>query len=160
MAFILIMPRQGNTVESCIIDEWKVQEGDSVEADTTVCVVETDKATFEVPAGAQGKVLKLLRMAGDDVPVLEAIAVIGVAGEDWSAALAGAGSGGGAEARPAVAAVSTAAASADGGGRPEAEGAAQPGAAPVRPEAGRIPISPRARNLADREGLAVGLAEG
>ena len=83
MAHIIIMPRQGNTVESCIIVGWKVKEGDSVTDETTVCDVETDKASFEVPAGAAGIVLKILCNAGDDVPVLSPIAVIGAAGEDW-----------------------------------------------------------------------------
>jgi pyruvate dehydrogenase E2 component (dihydrolipoamide acetyltransferase) len=77
------MPRQGNTVESCVIVDWKVKEGDTVTADTPVCDVETDKATFEVPAGAAGTVLKLLYQVGDDVPVLQPIAVIGQVGEDW-----------------------------------------------------------------------------
>jgi pyruvate dehydrogenase E2 component (dihydrolipoamide acetyltransferase) len=84
MAHILIMPRQGNTVESCIITDWKVKEGDTVAAETTVCEVETDKASFEVPAGAAGTVLKLLYVSGDDVPVLKPIAVIGSPGEDWT----------------------------------------------------------------------------
>ncbi|MDR2542855.1 MAG: 2-oxo acid dehydrogenase subunit E2 [Treponema sp.] len=83
MAHILIMPRQGNTVESCIIVDWKVKEGDEVTAETTVCEVETDKAAFEVPAGAAGVILKLLFNAGDDVPVLAPIAVIGEKGENW-----------------------------------------------------------------------------
>lgn len=87
MAHILIMPRQGNTVESCIIGEWKVNEGDSVEAETPVCSVETDKAAFEVPAGAKGTVLKILHPSGDDVPVLNPIMVIGEKGENWEAAL-------------------------------------------------------------------------
>ena len=87
MAHILIMPRQGNTVESCIITDWKVKEGDVVSAETIVCGVETDKAAFEVPAGAAGTVLKLLHDSGDDVPVLEPIAVIGDPGEDWQAAI-------------------------------------------------------------------------
>ena len=87
MAHILIMPRQGNTVESCIITEWKVKEGDTVTPETAVCEVETDKASFEVPAGAAGTVLKLLYASGDDVPVLKPIVVIGDAGEDWQAAL-------------------------------------------------------------------------
>jgi len=81
------MPRQGNTVESCIITNWKVKEGDPVAPETVVCEVETDKAAFEVPAGAAGTVLKLLFTAGDDVPVLKPIAVIGAAGEDWQAAV-------------------------------------------------------------------------
>jgi len=79
------MPRQGNTVESCIITNWKVKEGDTVTVETVVCEVETDKAAFEVPAGAAGTVLKLLFASGDDVPVLKPIAVIGAAGEDWQA---------------------------------------------------------------------------
>jgi len=81
------MPRQGNTVESCIITNWKVKEGDLVTPETLVCEVETDKAAFEVPAGAAGTVLKLLFAAGDDVPVLKPIAVIGAPGEDWKAAV-------------------------------------------------------------------------
>jgi pyruvate dehydrogenase E2 component (dihydrolipoamide acetyltransferase) len=83
MAHILIMPRQGNTVESCIIGEWKVREGDTVAADTPVCVVETDKATFEVPAGAAGTVLKIFHPAGDDVPVLQPIMAVGNPGEGF-----------------------------------------------------------------------------
>jgi pyruvate dehydrogenase E2 component (dihydrolipoamide acetyltransferase) len=85
------MPRQGNTVESCVIGSWRVKEGDAVTAETAVCDVETDKATFEIPAGAAGVVLKILRAAGDDVPVLQPIAVIGQAGEDFAATLAAAG---------------------------------------------------------------------
>jgi len=81
------MPRQGNTVESCIITDWKVKEGDTVTSETEICEVETDKASFQVPAGAGGTVLKLLHEAGDDVPVLKPIAIIGAAGEDWKSTL-------------------------------------------------------------------------
>jgi len=83
MAHVLIMPRQGNTVESCIIVEWKKKEGDTVDSETVVCEVETDKATFEVPAGASGTVLKVLHTEGDDVPVLQPIMVVGKPGEKW-----------------------------------------------------------------------------
>jgi pyruvate dehydrogenase E2 component (dihydrolipoamide acetyltransferase) len=84
------MPRQGNTVESCIIVRWTAAEGDRVEADKAVCEVETDKASFEVPPGASGFLLKILHPEGDDVSVLAPIAVIGELGEDWQAALGGA----------------------------------------------------------------------
>ncbi len=87
MAHVLNMPRQGNTVESCVIIGWKVKEGDTVAADAVVCEVETDKASFEVTAPAAGIMLKILHAAGADVPVLQPIAVIGNAGEDWSAAI-------------------------------------------------------------------------
>ncbi|MDR2743077.1 MAG: 2-oxo acid dehydrogenase subunit E2 [Treponema sp.] len=148
MAYVLIMPRQGNTVESCVINEWKVAEGDAVSADTAVCVVETDKATFEVPAGEKGQVLKLLYPEGEDVPVLKPIAVIGQAGEDWAAALGSEGTGGaavpGALPSPAIPAAAPG---------PMADGAAAVPAAVSATDGGRIPASPRARNLAGREGL-------
>jgi len=86
MAHILIMPRQGNTVESCIIVNWKVKEGDLVTDETIICEVETDKAAFEIPSGAAGTVLKLFYNEGDDVPVLTPIAVIGNVGEEWQTA--------------------------------------------------------------------------
>ncbi|MDR2630339.1 MAG: 2-oxo acid dehydrogenase subunit E2 [Spirochaetaceae bacterium] len=152
MAHVLIMPRQGNTVESCIIVDWKVKEGDSVAADTAVCDVETDKATFEVPAGESGTVLKLLKEQGDDVPVLEPIAVIGQAGEDWAAVLASAPGAAGEvpPPKPAVDGPSVAGQSVDGL-------AAAPG--PVSPD-NRLPLSPRARNLAAQAGRPVVVQDG
>jgi pyruvate dehydrogenase E2 component (dihydrolipoamide acetyltransferase) len=83
------MPRQGNTVESCVLVAWRTAEGAKLSAAEILCDVETDKAVFEVPAGFDGTVLKLLAAEGDDVPVLAPIAVIGEAGEDWAAAVPG-----------------------------------------------------------------------
>ena len=77
----IIMPKLGNTVESSVILSWKVKPGDVVKADTVLCEIETDKATMDVPAGLEGTVLALLHKEGDDVPVLEPIAVIGAPGE-------------------------------------------------------------------------------
>ena len=81
MATTIIMPKLGNTVESSVILSWKVKPGDAVKADTVLCEIETDKATMDVPAGIEGTVLALLRKEGDDVPVLEPIAIIGAPGE-------------------------------------------------------------------------------
>jgi pyruvate dehydrogenase E2 component (dihydrolipoamide acetyltransferase) len=149
MAHILIMPRQGNTVESCIIVDWKVKEGDTVSGETAVCEVETDKASFEVNAGAPGKVLKILRQAGDDVPVLEPIAVIGAEGEEWQSAMGGSlppGSEAAASPPPPSA-----------GATPATPPAPSPGSGAAFPPAGGAgtppAISPRARNLAARESL-------
>jgi pyruvate dehydrogenase E2 component (dihydrolipoamide acetyltransferase) len=144
MAHILIMPRQGNTVESCILVSWKVKDGDSVDPDTPVCDVETDKATFEVPAGTAGTVLKLLWTEGDDVPVLKPIAVIGKPGEDWSAALASADK-------------SAAEALAPAPETPAQQTAPAPAEASALKNSGPglsgQAVSPRARRLAEREGL-------
>lgn len=85
MAVEVLMPRQGQSVESCIITGWKVKEGDTVKAGQPLCEVETDKATFEVEASASGTVLRIFYADGADVPVLKVIAAIGDPGEDVSA---------------------------------------------------------------------------
>lgn len=84
MATEVLMPRQGQSVESCIITGWKVKEGDTVAEGQALCEVETDKATFEVPAPAAGTVLGVFYPDGADVEVLKVIAAIGAPGEDIS----------------------------------------------------------------------------
>ena len=90
MAVAVIMPRQGNTVESCIITEWKKKVGDPVAVGDILFAYETDKAAFECEAETAGTLLKVLFEEGDDVPVLENVCVIGQPGEDPDAALSGA----------------------------------------------------------------------
>jgi pyruvate dehydrogenase E2 component (dihydrolipoamide acetyltransferase) len=77
MATPVVMPKAGNTVESCIIVEWKKQVGDAVALDDVLCEVETDKANLEIPSPAAGVLLAQLFAAGDDVPVMETIAWVG-----------------------------------------------------------------------------------
>ncbi|MDR1803828.1 MAG: 2-oxo acid dehydrogenase subunit E2 [Treponema sp.] len=151
MAHILIMPRQGNTVESCIITGWKVKQGDVVTAETAVCEVETDKAAFEIPAGASGTVLVILAEAGADVPVLAPIAVIGAPGDDWPAALANIdyekmeASHGDAKTQRDTP-VSESSSANLRAFAPRTEGS-------MREENSEVAISPRARNLAAKEAL-------
>jgi pyruvate dehydrogenase E2 component (dihydrolipoamide acetyltransferase) len=147
------MPRQGNTVESCVLVGWRVAEGARVRAQDVLCEVETDKAVFEVAAGADGLVLKLLAAVGDDVPVLAPIAVIGEAGENWAAAVGGAPS--------AAASTAPLAATAEPAPTPST-----PTSAASTANAGRAAIgvshgvSPRARALAGRETLDATLLSG
>ena len=82
MATPIIMPRQGQSVESCILTEWKVNLGDEVAEGDVLAVIETDKASFDLESTAAGKVLALFWEADDDVPVLANIAVVGQDGED------------------------------------------------------------------------------
>jgi len=81
MVIPVIMPKQGETVESCIIVEWKKKEGDRVEKDEIICQVETNKAIFEIIAPEKGTLLKILFKEGEDVPVYTPIAIIGEPGE-------------------------------------------------------------------------------
>ena len=85
MASEILMPRQGQSVESCIIIEWKKQEGDPIAEGDILCEVETDKATFEVESTAAGELLAILHEADADVEVLKPIAIVGENGEDVSA---------------------------------------------------------------------------
>jgi pyruvate/2-oxoglutarate dehydrogenase complex dihydrolipoamide acyltransferase (E2) component len=88
MAEVVVMPQLGNTVESCLITTWHVKTGDTVEANTVLCGIETDKSAMDVPAGVSGVVLAQLAEVGDEVPVKEPFVIIGAAGEDISALLA------------------------------------------------------------------------
>ena len=85
MATVVIMPRQGQSVESCIITAFNKKVGDSVEKGETLFSYETDKSSFDEPAPEAGKVLAIFREEGDDVPCLENVLVIGNDGEDISA---------------------------------------------------------------------------
>ncbi|MCG2762215.1 MAG: 2-oxo acid dehydrogenase subunit E2 [Candidatus Atribacteria bacterium] len=81
MAVPVPMPKQGQSVESCLIIKWNKKVGDKVKAEEPICEVETDKAVFEVEAPEAGTILKIFYKEGDDVPVLNIIAIIGQSGE-------------------------------------------------------------------------------
>ncbi len=76
----VIMPKAGITVESCIIGEWVKKVGDSVKEGDILFTYETDKASFECESTATGTILEILHEAGDEVPCLEAVCIIGVPG--------------------------------------------------------------------------------
>lgn len=81
MAQAVQMPKQGNTVEECLLVEWRVKEGDTIKTGDVVCSIETDKAAFDIESTASGVVLKLLAAEGELVPVLTDILIVGEAGE-------------------------------------------------------------------------------
>lgn len=81
MAVPVLMPKQGQSVESCIITEWQKQVGDQVAVGDILFAYETDKASFEEEAQTEGVLLAVFFEAGDEVPVLTNVAVIGQAGE-------------------------------------------------------------------------------
>lgn len=83
MAEPIIMPRQGQSVESCILTEWKVNVGDQVAEGDILAVIETDKASFDLESTTSGSVLALFWEPDDDVPVLANVAVIGNEGDDF-----------------------------------------------------------------------------
>lgn len=85
MAVPVIMPRQGNTVESCIVTKWFKKPGDTVAVGDILFSYETDKAAFEEESKVEGTLLAVFFQEGDDVPCLTNMCVVGDPGEDVSA---------------------------------------------------------------------------
>ncbi len=81
MAVPVIMPRQGQSVETCVITKWFKEKGDSVEEGDILFSYETDKAAFDEEAKDSGTLLDIFYKEGDEVPVLSTVAVIGEEGE-------------------------------------------------------------------------------
>jgi pyruvate dehydrogenase E2 component (dihydrolipoamide acetyltransferase) len=81
MAVAVIMPRQGQSVESCILTEWYKKEGEQISKGDLLFAYETDKAAFEEEAPQDGLLLACFFEEGDEVPVLQSVAVVGVEGE-------------------------------------------------------------------------------
>jgi pyruvate dehydrogenase E2 component (dihydrolipoamide acetyltransferase) len=165
MAHEVILPKQGQSVETCLILGWKKKIGDPVQEGEALVEVETDKATFEIPAPASGTLLAVYHEQGEDVPVLTPLALIGQPGEAVASAPQTAQPGSspmaasaasstaslapaGAPASPPASAMPADAATAAGAGSDSAV-AGKP--IPSR-AGGRVAISPRARRLAERSG--------
>ena len=60
MAIPVIMPRQGQSVESCIITSWNKKVGDTVEKGEILFSYETDKSSFDEAAPESGSFGSLL----------------------------------------------------------------------------------------------------
>ena len=81
MATLIIMPKQGQSVESCILTEMKKKKGDTVAVGDILFSYETDKASFEEEAQVAGTVLDVFFSDGDEIPVLANVMVVGNTGE-------------------------------------------------------------------------------
>ncbi len=81
MATTVLMPKLGQSVESCMIVAWHKTVGEAIAVDETLCEVETDKATMEVPSLVAGTVIAHYFAVGDEVPVQAALALIGTPAE-------------------------------------------------------------------------------
>lgn len=147
MATVIILPKQGQSVESCIITEIKKKKGDTVKKGDVLFAYETDKASFEEESPLDGVVLECFHNENDDVPVLMNMMIIGEPGEDYTALL-------GAEAPAVAQEVAPATVK-------EVEKiATAPVAQAVAVSGEKVFASPRARNLADKEALNVQILAG
>lgn len=69
------VPTVGESITEVTIATWLKKDGDHVEMDEVIAELESDKATFELPAPKAGA-LKILKQEGDTVPIGEVICEI------------------------------------------------------------------------------------
>jgi len=143
MATPVIMPRQGQSVESCIIGKWYKKVGDKVTVGEDLFSYETDKATFDEAAKLDGEILAIFFPEEDDVPCLMNVCVIGNPGESVAEF-----DPRGTEAAPVAATAPVAAAV-------QVAPAAQASASAAAPavDLSSIAISPRAKALAQKQNV-------
>jgi len=167
MATVVILPKQGQSVESCIITELKKKKGDVVKKGDILFAYETDKASFEEESPVDGVVLESYYNEGDEVEVLLNMMVIGEPGEDISGLTGGSAAASSASA-PQDSASQLAAAPAAGQTTAPAAGqastsqtadatqaapAASPAVSVPQPAAQASFVSPRAKMVAAKEAL-------
>lgn len=85
MAHQVRMPRLSQDMAEGRIVAWLKQEGDAVQEGEPLLSIETDKAEVEVQAPKSGILRRILVLAGDDVAVGTAVAIVGEPGEDIEA---------------------------------------------------------------------------
>jgi 2-oxoglutarate dehydrogenase E2 component (dihydrolipoamide succinyltransferase) len=72
----LRVPKVGESITEVQVGEWLRAEGEAVDRDEPVVVIETDKATMEIPAPVAGKVVKRLKQKGEMAKVGEVIGLL------------------------------------------------------------------------------------
>ncbi len=150
MATPVLMPRQGQSVESCIMGQWHKSVGETVSEGDILFSYETDKASFEEEAKEDGILLATFFEEGDEVPVLTNVAVIGKEGESADEFNP--------QSEAAVNREKTAPPSAEESPAEEASSKAEP----AEEESGeeRIRISPLARKMAESLGVNLNSLKG
>ena len=143
MAEVIIMPKLGFNMDEGQLVKWCKQVGEPVAKGEVLFEINTDKTTMPVEATQDGVLLKIMLAEGEFAPVFTPIAVVGLAGEDPEAALAGDGPASSAAA-PAVAAHVDAVS----GATPEETAVPAPAALP-----GDLKLTPKARKLIQDEGF-------
>ena len=76
MPMELKVPSMGESITEVTIGAWHKQEGEAVEKDENLLDIESEKATFEVPAPVAGVVTQILKKQGDKATVGETVAVV------------------------------------------------------------------------------------
>ncbi|WP_118193492.1 pyruvate dehydrogenase complex dihydrolipoamide acetyltransferase [Albibacterium indicum] len=79
---VITMPLLSDTMTEGVIAEWNFKVGDEIKSDDAIADVETDKATMEVTAYAEGTLLYVGLEKGEAAKVNDIIAIVGPKGTD------------------------------------------------------------------------------
>jgi len=82
MAEELKVPQTGYDESEATVVEWVKNEGDAVAAEETVVILETSKATEDIPSPAEGYLRKILVQQGEEAVVGQTLAIIAGENED------------------------------------------------------------------------------
>jgi pyruvate dehydrogenase E1 component beta subunit len=138
MAIEILMPALSPTMTEGKLSKWLKKPGDEVKSGDVVAEIETDKATMEVEAIDEGKLLKILVEEGTEgVAVNTVIAMLGAEGES-------------AEAKPEAAKPAPQAPAEEG---PKAAAPAQPKHAQTKPQEAKEPEWGETKPTTVREAL-------
>ena len=72
----VLMPKLGLTMKAGTITKWLKKEGDHVEKDEVIAMIETEKLSGEIKAPVAGVLEKILKKEGEEVPVGGVVAII------------------------------------------------------------------------------------
>ncbi|HLO46208.1 MAG TPA: 2-oxo acid dehydrogenase subunit E2 [Leadbetterella sp.] len=157
-ATVVQMPLLSDTMTEGVIHKWLKKVGDTVKSGDLLAEIETDKATMEIEAYEDGKLLFIGVNEGEAAPVNSIIAVIGEEGADFEALV---------KAKSGVSAAPVAA--------PKAEPVPVAAAAPIVAEKpatvatavetssnadGRVLASPLAKSIAKEKGININDVKG
>ncbi|MCO4292806.1 pyruvate dehydrogenase complex dihydrolipoamide acetyltransferase [Solitalea sp. MAHUQ-68] len=148
-ATVIRMPLLSDTMTEGVINKWYKKVGDTIKSDDTIADVETDKATMEVTAYAEGTLLYIGVEEGKAAKVNDIIAIVGKPGTDVSPLLQATTSAPATKAETAPVASATA-----------------PAAVPAVEEQsgtssdGRVKASPLARKIAEEKGINLSQVKG
>src|SRR5882672_6033323 len=84
MATQVLMPKLSPTMEEGQLSRWLKKEGDKVSMGEPLAEIDTDKATMEMQALANGVLRKILIKEGESAPLGQVIAIIAEPDEDIS----------------------------------------------------------------------------
>jgi len=82
VAVAITIPDMGTTVDTMVLENWLVEEGDHVDRGDVLAEIQTDKALTDLESFARGTLLKKVVAEGAEVQVGDVVAYVGEAGEE------------------------------------------------------------------------------